>query len=116
MLKFDYFRMHCLKIPFSICKFLHFVGMSLWLVQTMFYVIFVDEMEGEVKEGLEGHEKTRNMRGDNEDRAWKDVKYAQQMLNLHWWQNKTVSAQTSWSAASMLVQNKKWLKIIPLGW
>ena len=79
----------------------------------MFYVIFVDEMEGEVKEGLEGHEKTRNMRGDNEDRAWKDVKYAQQMLNLHWWQNKTVSAQTSWSAASMLVQNKKRLKIIP---
>ena len=66
--------------------------------------MFVGEKEGEVKEaeGLEGHEKTRNMRGDNEGRVWKDVKYAQQMLNLHWWQNKTVSAQTSWSATSRL--------------
>ena len=44
-------------------------------------------------------------------------KYARQMLNLHWkWQNKTVSAQTSWSAAKLgRCRKKTWLKIFPCG-
>ena len=61
------------------------------LVQNIFYVMYASEMGVEVKEGIEGDEKTCNMEiceicATNGEFALR-------------WQNKTVSAQTSWSAA-----------------
>ena len=69
------------------------------LVQNTFYVMYASEMGVEVKEGLEGDEKTRNM-----ERCEICATNGEFALR---WQNKTVSAQTSWSAADgrLLLKN-----------
>ena len=61
----------------------------------MFYVMYASEKEVEVKEGLEGNEKMERC-----EICATSVEFASR------WQNKTVSAQTSWSAAGgRLVQH-----------
>ena len=72
------------------------------LVQNIFYVMYASEMGVEVKEGMK---KRAICARDNEEMEICEICATNGEFALRW-QNKTVSAQTSWSAAGgRLVQH-----------